>query len=310
MTAWFRRWPLPTSTCALLALAAAGCGGSGTPPSGLTYTMRDPTYVAGQAVTPNVPSHQGGTPTLYAIVPDLPEGLVIDSRTGVIDGTPACGAPLRSYSVVASNAAGSTTAALSISVQGVVLEQACRHPEPDADGACTYPNRCPLPLPGGPFLDVATAQLDLRFPLQFSNSFLVPDPPVTAGVSDASVQWIDAEFPGSGLPAATFAADFVIPAGGAAAPPLPILPARYFPTLLETFPGGIKPIDVRVRARGVLGSREPFASSWLSMTVNLCAHCLEIVCGSGTAFSASCPPPPAGAVTPGQSGSIVCVPAP
>lgn len=86
------------------------------PPRGLSY--KSPvTYIAGQAIDPNTPNHQGGVPTRYQITPSLPAGLFIDAESGVISGTPRIPATRVLYTVTASNAGGSAVALVSLEVE-------------------------------------------------------------------------------------------------------------------------------------------------------------------------------------------------
>jgi hypothetical protein len=57
-----------------------------------------------------------GTVTGYAVSPVLPAGLRINTTSGVISGTPTAVAAMAVYTITASNAAGSTTATVSIVV--------------------------------------------------------------------------------------------------------------------------------------------------------------------------------------------------
>ncbi len=125
------RCPLPLPFLIRLAMGcllvvATACspgGGSGTPapvpvaaPQALTYATNPAIYTKGVAISLNAPSHGGGTVTAYAISPALPVGLVLDPATGSLTGTPGSVTPAASYTVTATNASGSTTAALSLTV--------------------------------------------------------------------------------------------------------------------------------------------------------------------------------------------------
>ena len=94
-------------------------------PAGLAYTTSAPVYAAGTKITPDIPviSALGGAPTNYSVSPDLsPTGLTLDSASGVLSGTPVALAsttapPLTfTYTVTASNSAGTVTAPLTITV--------------------------------------------------------------------------------------------------------------------------------------------------------------------------------------------------
>jgi DNA-binding beta-propeller fold protein YncE len=119
------------STCALiglfLSLCACGVSSSGfkpgpTPPSpssapsDLTYAVPSATYPVGLTISSNKPASHGGAVTGYTVAPTLPWGLSLDSTSGVISGIPTVAAPQSPYVVTAYNAAGSTTATLSITV--------------------------------------------------------------------------------------------------------------------------------------------------------------------------------------------------
>lgn len=114
------------ATSLFTALLLAGCGGGGgssysppptpplTAPTGLIYTS--PTTatvnVAMTALTPTV----SGTVTTYAVNPTLPTGLTINATTGAISGTPTTLTDTATYTITASNSAGSTTFGLSLKV--------------------------------------------------------------------------------------------------------------------------------------------------------------------------------------------------
>ena len=86
------------------------------PPTGLAYSQNPATYTAGVAIIPNAPSSTGGAITSYAVSPALPAGLVLNGTTGVISGTPGAAAATAVYTVTGSNATGSTTAGLTLTV--------------------------------------------------------------------------------------------------------------------------------------------------------------------------------------------------
>jgi DNA-binding beta-propeller fold protein YncE len=104
-------------------------------PAGLAYQFGSATYTVGVAIPANVPTSAGGAPLpytdsggnaipAYSISPALPQGLRIDGvaltfgdlPTGMISGTPTIASPKTTYTVTASNSAGSTTAQLTIEV--------------------------------------------------------------------------------------------------------------------------------------------------------------------------------------------------
>lgn len=96
-----------------------GCGNNGSsvkPPSALTYTAGTADYTKGVAITPNSPTSSGGTAASYSVSPALPAGLAMNFGSGVISGTPTAVTATANYTVTASDAAGSTTTTLSVTV--------------------------------------------------------------------------------------------------------------------------------------------------------------------------------------------------
>jgi Putative Ig domain len=88
------------------------------PPTALTYPSNPATYQVSGAITPNVPTSQGGTVQSYSITPALPAGLVFNTTTGVISGTPTEIRAAAPYQVTASNEDGATSVSLTLSVPG------------------------------------------------------------------------------------------------------------------------------------------------------------------------------------------------
>jgi len=86
-----------------------------TPPAGLAYAS-PVVYQTASAIAPNVPTSVGGAITSYAVAPPLPAGLALDTATGVISGTPTATQAATDHTVTASNAAGSTTATVNVTV--------------------------------------------------------------------------------------------------------------------------------------------------------------------------------------------------
>jgi len=82
------------------------------------FTYSDPSVEAGRfaSIIPVTPSIGCGGATGYVIAPALPAGLVLGATTGVISGTPTAAQGPISYTVTASNAQGSTTTVITISV--------------------------------------------------------------------------------------------------------------------------------------------------------------------------------------------------
>ena len=85
------------------------------PPSGLTYPSF-PTYTKGSAIVSIPPASIRGSEMRYVASPRLPKGLYLNSTTGVISGTPTEVAATSLYTITATNADGSTTASVNITV--------------------------------------------------------------------------------------------------------------------------------------------------------------------------------------------------
>jgi hypothetical protein len=88
-------------------------------PTSLSYTTVSNTYIVGTAISNNSPSSSGGAITGYSVSPSLPTGLSINASTGVISGTPTAPASVATYTVTGTNSGGSTTKALSITVNDI-----------------------------------------------------------------------------------------------------------------------------------------------------------------------------------------------
>jgi hypothetical protein len=85
-------------------------------PESLSYSSNPGFYVAGIAIPANAPSVFGGAAASYSIAPSLPAGLVLDSTTGILSGTPTATTSATAYFVTASNSLGSVQLRLTIEV--------------------------------------------------------------------------------------------------------------------------------------------------------------------------------------------------
>jgi hypothetical protein len=290
--------------------AAAGCGSSTEPlqpPSGLAYASNPADYLAGQAITPNVPSVGGGTPTAWSVAPTLPAGLALDAATGTLTGTPTALSGPAEYLVTAGNAAGSATAALTIAVRGLRIQEPCAPPDPDpVTFACTYPARCAAPFDGAPQVDVRVAQVDLRIPFQV-DSTLAGGAASGPASGDARLELLEVSYPGASLFSWTASLAATVPAGGSTTVLLPLVRPQDFDRLV---PAGASTgsVMVRVRVRGTTGAGAPFATDTFSLPVAACAGCLaDPPCPAGQRF-VSCPWSDPEGASPGQSAAVLCVP--
>ena len=96
----------------------------GTAPSGLDYTTTAGAYTVGTAIADNPKSALTlgtGTAATYTVSPALPAGLVLDSATGTISGTPTAVKALTTYYVKASTDYGFTTKAITIVISAAAL---------------------------------------------------------------------------------------------------------------------------------------------------------------------------------------------
>ena len=88
-------------------------------PSGLSYTTPH-TFVAGTTISAISPINTGSEITSYSISPSLPGGLILNSTTGAISGTPTVALAATTFTITGSNTGGSTTATISITVTDAV----------------------------------------------------------------------------------------------------------------------------------------------------------------------------------------------
>ncbi|MBL7716286.1 MAG: putative Ig domain-containing protein [Bdellovibrionales bacterium] len=85
-----------------------------------TYTDASPTYTRTVAISPsNLPINTGGTPTSYSVSPSFPAGVLLNTSTGAISGTPSAVTASASYTVTATNSGGSATTTVTLTVVDV-----------------------------------------------------------------------------------------------------------------------------------------------------------------------------------------------
>jgi uncharacterized repeat protein (TIGR01451 family) len=87
-------------------------------PTGLKYQTPD-AYTKGVAISPLVPTVNGGGVSNFGINPTLPPGLSIDALTGVIGGTPTAVSAATNYTVTATNTGGSAVFEVNITVNDI-----------------------------------------------------------------------------------------------------------------------------------------------------------------------------------------------
>ena len=89
-----------------------------TAPSGLSINPPAQSFPVGVAITTITPSlaNNGGAPVTWGISPALPAGLTFNPLTGAISGTPTAVSAVTSYTITATNSAGSVSASLNLDV--------------------------------------------------------------------------------------------------------------------------------------------------------------------------------------------------
>ncbi len=121
--AWYRLSVVILAGTLLMAIGCGGGGGGSTTtqavtqaPTALAYPINPGNYTKGLAIIPNAPTIGGGAVTAFSVSPALPAGLNLNTVNGLISGTPTVAMPSANYVVMASNAGGSTTTTLTITV--------------------------------------------------------------------------------------------------------------------------------------------------------------------------------------------------
>ena len=90
-------------------------------PSGLSYTNPN-VFKKDRVITSLNPSASGGAVVSYSINPSLPAGLSLDTKTGVISGTPTVESQKTDYVITATNASGTTSCTISITIVDISLK--------------------------------------------------------------------------------------------------------------------------------------------------------------------------------------------
>jgi hypothetical protein len=184
----------------------------------------------------------------------------------------------------------------------------CAPPDPDTtSGACLYPATCDANFAGTPLLDVTTAQLDFRMPMQINNA-LTDNSNSTGRINtnDAHITSFEMAYAGVSLPTWTVAQTVTVPTAGSSGALVRLIPVQYFPNLVPPGSGKISMI-VNVRGHGILDSQDGFTTSWFQVPVEVCAGCLAgTFCPPGSVL-ATCPSMAAGQSSPGQSASFTCI---
>ena len=121
LLALFRVWP-PATTRALIALAILLMGAnvaSATTKPVISYSPSSVVLTLGTTITTITPINTGGTATSWAVTPALPAGVNFAVATGQISGKPAVLSTVKTYTVKATNTAGSGSIAIKITVDDI-----------------------------------------------------------------------------------------------------------------------------------------------------------------------------------------------
>jgi Putative Ig domain/Secretion system C-terminal sorting domain len=118
--------PTALSAVTTYTITAINAGGSGSTtitlsvnhiPPVVSYTPSTITYSAGTTITPFAPTTiTGGAPVSYSVNIAMPAGLSFDTTTGIISGTPTAVFPTATFTITATNTAGTGTTNLIITV--------------------------------------------------------------------------------------------------------------------------------------------------------------------------------------------------
>ena len=119
-SSWVSRFVVLLLLCFGCAATAPLAGGTTQAPSALVYPTNPAVYIRGSAIPYNTPTCGGGVVQSYTVTPALPAGLSLYPPNGTIYGTPSTVSPTTTYTITASNDAGSTTASVTITVNDLV----------------------------------------------------------------------------------------------------------------------------------------------------------------------------------------------
>jgi len=106
-------------------------------PSGLVYAPAvSASYTADTAISPLVATLTNATGAVYTVNPALPAGLMLNSTTGEISGTPTAAADFKNYEVKATTPAGFTTRIIAFAVTVPLSTESFQK----SDAIMAYPN--------------------------------------------------------------------------------------------------------------------------------------------------------------------------
>ncbi|RZT36612.1 kelch repeat-containing protein [Cupriavidus agavae] len=232
-------------------------------PASLQYRDQSVVYTLGVAIPANAPTSTGGAITAYAISPALPAGLVIDALTGMISGTPSAESVATPYTVTGSNAAGSVTTTLTLSVQRPVLPPASlTYPAPTLSLTRGVAMTAVLPSLTGGAAD--TYSVSPALPAGLSLNTATGAVSGTPAASQSQTPYVITARNGGGAAQATLRITVISPGSWTTAAPM-LTPAHYLTTtvlldgrVLQT--GGYTTGGVTANA----ALYDPAADAWLA----------------------------------------------
>ncbi len=209
---------------------------------------------------------------------------------------------------LAAAALAASLSACSSEFSGINIYETCAPPLPDqTTGQCLYTATCAATLASTPTLDVTTAQLDFRLPIQVNNDLVDNSSPTDGRINtnNATVQSWEITYTGAALAGVNLATFVRVPTTGSASELIHLIPVAYFGALAPAG-SGTTTIVVNVRGHGKLDSQDSFTTAWAKIPVQVCAGCLAGDFCPGS-IMASCPSAAAGATSPGQTATVTCI---
>ena len=88
------------------------------PPSSVSYAENPVVGYVGNSITSATPIVTGGAATSFSVSLVLPSGLIFDTKTGIVSGTPRAAMASANYKVTAANSYGSASTTLTILLNG------------------------------------------------------------------------------------------------------------------------------------------------------------------------------------------------
>jgi alpha-tubulin suppressor-like RCC1 family protein len=126
--------PLVSSSIKSYTVTASNSGGmasfnfnitiSGNPPNSLNYTISTISTKVGLDLAASYPIYSGEVATSFTSNPQLPEGVILNSITGIISGNPSVPVFNTNYTISANNLWGSSQAIINLNINPNVLDLA------------------------------------------------------------------------------------------------------------------------------------------------------------------------------------------